>query len=144
MDEITCIACDDTGLNSRGGLCSPCHKRGRQPRRDAVLGVVEGLFAKYWEDAKIPTEEEVVAAVRWAYSPRITYAAGYRGADGSMGMFAGPTPALTDMFDITPEADPYGRVAYIVEIVRANCMGCEPTIRPVARWHGGRWQRKKR
>jgi len=142
--KITCIACGDTGLNSRGDLCSPCRKHGRQPRRDAVLNAVKRLFAGCWKRDKIPTEEEVVAAVRWAYGPRVTYAAGYRGADGSMGMFAGPTPALLDVLGITPEADPYGRTAYIVEIVRATHREGEPTIRPVARWRGGRWQRKKR
>lgn len=145
--EPTCPACNDTGRDSTGGPCHPCLVNGRQPLRDAVLGAVAVLFVEYTN--KLPTEEQVIKAVKWAFGPKVMYAAGYRDKDGGMGMFNGPHPDFGAMLNATPPGglmhrqcgDP--RPAYIVKLTTTIYNG-ELIIEPVARWKDGRWQTKKR
>lgn len=35
--KFTCIACEDTGKNSKGGVCSPCEARGRVKEKVKVV-----------------------------------------------------------------------------------------------------------
>ena len=139
---VRCMACGDTGLNSRGDLCGPCQANKREPLREGIMSVVTRLFDDAKKENRIPTHQEVRDAMEWALSPKVQYAAGFRDTDGSMGMFAGPEPDPVDLYDSEPPKDRTGRKAFIVRMVRTTFKG-EPTIEPVARWHKGQWQRKK-
>lgn len=136
-----CIACGDTGRNSKGGPCHPCRANGRQPLRDVIVEGIDKLFAKF---EIVPPRSEVMKLIEWAYLPRYVYATGFRDADGGMGMFEGPTPDLGKLLDKEPPEDPLRRTAYIVEFTRSKHWGEEDTHKPVARWADGRWQRKRR
>lgn len=93
--ELKCKACEDTGLNSKGGLCHPCLAHNRQTLRDAVLRAVKACFDNLWDQGMIPGCADVEAVVRWAFEPRVTYAAGFRDRHGDdMRMFAGPVQTL--------------------------------------------------
>ena len=137
-----CVACGDTGLNSKGGLCSPCRNKGRQPLRDAALGAVSEVFAQALRCGRVPAKQEVVDAVAWAYEPAVQYAACFRGG-GGMGMFAGPEPSLDTLLELAPPLDPFARPAFIVKLTRTT-RGAAPIKEPVARWKGGKWQRRKK
>lgn len=143
MGDIVCVGCADTGRNSKGGVCVPCQKNGRHPVRSGVLRAVGGLFDRMAKDGAVPTQEEVVAAVAWAYAPAITYGAGYRGKGGVMAMFGGPTPDLHGIYETVPgdgfNAD---KPAFVIEFTKTT-FGGEPKARPIARWKGDRWVSRK-
>lgn len=143
MSDTKCMACEDTGRNSRGTLCYACYTNGRQFVRDAVVSAVQELFAEKWARQRLPTEEEVVAATKRSFAPPIMYAIGFR-SGVEMGMFAGPVLCYTALLDIVPPEDPYGRTAYIIKM---KIIGNEPVIKPImspiAKWHNGAWRFKK-
>jgi len=139
---VACVACGDTGRNSKGGICAPCRNKGRQPLRDAVLGAVTDLFASYWARGDIPTEDRILEAVRLACVPPVSYVAGFRDSNGDMAILSGPLPDIAPLLTYTPPEDPYRRKAYIVRSTRTG-RTTDPIIEPVARWKDGRWQRKK-
>lgn len=142
--DFRCVACGDTGINSRGGPCVPCQTNGRQLLRAATIQAIKTVFARCAAANRLPDPCELRSAIEWAYQPRITYAAGYRNQDGSMAMFAGPTPKRENItYDIVPdEGDP--RPAYIVEFTKGAGYGDEPTIRPNMRWKDGYWVERRK
>ena len=89
-------------------------------------------------DGTRPSVDSVAQWRRYRGTTATMYAAGYRDSRGGMAMFAGPTPNLEWLMGFEPEED---RKAYIVALAEVPG-GTEPTLEPVARWHGGRWQRK--
>lgn len=89
----------------------------------------------------LPGFEDLNKVIRWAYEPQVVYVAGYKYDDG-VGVFAGPDPSLDNLLGIDPEEHPEGSKAYIIKYTKTTFLG-EPLSEPVARWHGGRWQRKK-
>lgn len=137
--DYQCEACGSTGINSRGGACVPCQKNGRQLLRNAVISATKVVFAKALEAGRLPDPCELRSAIDWAYQPRVMFAAGYRDPDGSMAMFAGPTPRRENItYDISPdENDP--RPAFIVELIKADVYREEPTVRPNMKWKDGFW-----
>jgi len=149
---LTCVACGDTSRNSKGGPCVPCRTNGRQPLRDAVLRAVTHAFTIAKTEGRIPTEGDVMAAVREAMQPRVAYVAGFREdlaellrePGAKVGMFAGPTPELNDLLEIKPPEDPYGYTAYILRTTRSSNPDEKPLVVPVARWRGGRWQMRRK
>ena len=139
---VQCVACQDTGRNSKGGLCSPCLHKGRQPLRNAVVGAITAVFVRYEAMGGLPTAEELHKAISWACQPRVTYAAGWRDKDGDMGMFEGPDPSLDAILHGSTPQDMPGKTAFIVRFVKTTYYE-EPIVEPVARWHNGHWQRRK-
>lgn len=138
--EYECVGCGDTGLNSKGGACVPCQRSGRQTLRRNVVAAVEAVFAEYNAIGELPPRLRVEDAIAWAYKPRVEYAAGYR--DGqSMGMFAGQTANINEIFDAVPD-EKENRPAYIVSFTRTT-YGAEPLVKPEAKWIDGRWVRRK-
>ena len=102
------------------------------------------MFDHLAESGLIPGIDDVCEAVRESYKPDVVYAAGYRSADGSMGMFAGPTPILVDLTAgcMPPEKpSPKTGHAYIVKMERKNARE-EPTMTPIAKWVRGDWRQK--
>jgi hypothetical protein len=102
------------------------------------------VFAEHWADDKLPDIKEIAKAVKWAYEPRVMYAAGFRDESGpGMGMFAGPCKNLEDVLAEEPPEHPYARKAFIMKLTRTGTYRDGPIMEPVARWHKGKWQRKK-
>lgn len=143
--DFRCIACEDTGINSKGGQCIPCKNNERQLLRNAVIAAVKVVFAKATAAGRLPDPCEVRSAVDWAYAPRRMYAAGFRDPDGEMrDMFAGPTAKRENItYDITPDEDD-PRPAFIVEIVKGDVYGEEPTVLPNMKWRDGFWVGKRK
>lgn len=141
--QIICIACNDTGLNSKGGLCYPCRSKSRQPLRDAAIASLTDLFNTCFDEFRLPSEDEIIESVKWACAPKVQYAAGYRGKDSAMGIFAGPVIDLDEMLAVIPPIDRSGRTAFIIEMVWAQPRG-ELITAPVARWKDGQWQKRRK
>jgi len=139
---ITCVACGDTGVNSKGTLCYSCSQNDRHPLRERVLAAVRLVFADAHAINRPPAIEDVRHAIDAGFMPPIMYAAGWRDADGNMSMFAGPNPELSTILEVRPEGFNLGRKAYIVRLIRGTGMD-EPFVEPVARWNKGQWQLKK-
>jgi hypothetical protein len=135
---ITCIACGDTGRNSKGNECLPCLRKERQPLKDRILAVVEDVFDEW----HAPETEEIIEAVQWACKPRVAYVVAFKKGD-DIGVVAGPNSSIDSMLCIKPEADPRNRTAYIIEMVQTNSRRDGFLHRPVARWHNSKWQLKK-
>ena len=161
-DNIVCPACNDTGLDSSGGLCHPCRVKGRQPVRDAVLRAVAGVFNRRLTSGSaehdvlsgysLPKEEELVEAVRWAFKPHVTYAIGYPLENGGVDIIFGPNPAMNTMLEWNgypvnnrPDGGLKGfgldKKLYIVKFTKTTIYSI-PLIEPVARWKDGHWQMK--
>lgn len=142
MSAPACVACGDTGRNSQGGPCGPCQRRGRQPLRDTLLAGIGRLWDEYDGPGPGPGVEECLAFVRWAYRPRIMYAAG-RKARGSaeVGMFAGPCDTIDAILEVAPK--PEEEPAYIIKLTRPLLYGDVPTHEPVAKWVDGQWRKRK-
>lgn len=140
--ELTCVACGDTGRNSRGGLCRPCAAHGRQPLRDAVLRAIEQTFETARQRGRVPQPDDVMRVVRAAMEPRVTYAAGFR-VDGEIAMFGGPTEDYEELLGITPPHPP-GGPAFIIRMIKSTEPSTLPMLKPVAKWNGERWVERKR
>ena len=121
------------------GLRYPCYNAGRQPLHDRVIGAVQELFAERWLRQAVPTEDEILRAVRRAMLPPVVYAACFRDA-ATCEYFAGPVPHYTTLLDTAPPFDIDGRAAYIVKITHDADGRKQDKIEPVARRHGGIWQ----
>lgn len=134
--EYECIGCGDTGINSRGGVCVPCQSNGRTFLSDAVSCAIAEAF----RDKPVPRMEELVDILRWAYRPRVTYGACFRGDGGEVGVFEGPHRTIEECMVTPPVA--CDMPAYIVEFIRRG-YNEEPHVRPVAMWHGMRWRLRK-
>ena len=137
---MECVGCADTGLNSKGGLCHPCKAKGRQTVKDTLVEAVADLFDAALGRGRIPTEADVLQIVEWAYVPKVTYAAGFRGNNGgSMVMFAGPSRDIDVMLQTTP---PRAGTAYIVRLTK-QAPNEEPKMKPMAKWRVDKWRIKK-
>lgn len=138
MSEYTCVSCGDTGINSKGGICTPCHRQGRQPLKRAVLGALKQVFAECHEMGRLPDPCELRSAIDWAYAPRVLYAAGYRDKDGGMAYFSGASVDQKSVFVTPPElSDP--RPAFVVALIKDDHYKEEPILEPIARWNGAKW-----
>jgi len=136
--DYVCPACEDTGVNSRGSPCHPCCVNGRNILKDRVLKAVGEVFDKN----RNPDEGLLAEAIRWAYTPRVQYACGFREKGGGLAMFAGPVPNTLQAAAYEPPDDD-DRIAYMVKIVHDDHYG-EPKITPIGKWNGRKWLPKKK
>lgn len=141
MPEYRCPACQDTGNNSKGGICFPCKKKGRNPQRSRVLSAVGGLFDRLYIDNRLPSRGEVGHAVKWAYRPRVYYVVGSNMPGGGFAGVYGPIASLTQIQEYVPEDEEATNV-YIVEVTDAT-YGAEPKRKPIAKWNGEAWVGKR-
>lgn len=138
-EEYTCVGCGDTGINSRGGPCVPCLKHKRHPFKKALLGALEELIT---DAAPVPSVEKVASVCKWAYRPRVMYAAGYR-IDGEMQFFAGPTPHIGNLDDVMLDVG-VPHPAYIVVITKSQYYWQEDGMKPIAKWDGEKWVHRRK
>lgn len=140
MAKPVCLACNDTGVNSKGGICYPCRANGRQPLRDSVLKAVNDVFARHWQHDALPNVDHVLDAVRWAFKPKVEFTAVYRFATGELVRFGGPCLRFEDLQNKRPAKK---HPAYIIMTVRVSFFS-EPVTIPIARWNGKEWKQKKK
>ena len=145
--HVKCVACQDSGRNSKGGVCIPCHRMGREPVKDVVLQAVKDVFADAWHDEKLPSDSAVRKAVDWALQPRISFVVGWRDKDrATPGLMATHEPStLTEMLCVIPDTQGVflERKFYIAKITCGERYTDEFTYKPVARWKNGKWKQKK-
>ena len=151
-DGVVCPACNDTGLNSSGGLCHPCQVKSRQPLRDAVLAAVTEVFAERYTNGGLPTLEQVKEVVDWAFKPHVVYAIGYPLENGGVDIIFGPDRSVDVMFvwngypvnnrhDGGLKGFGLDKKLYIVKFTKTTFHSV-PLIEPIARWKDGKWQMK--
>jgi hypothetical protein len=115
--------------------------------RRQVLAACQKALKLAFRGPGMPSEATVMQRVRGAYQltfeeNRITYAAGFRTAPDSYGMFAGPTTNLQELLEEEPPVDLLD-AAYILEFEYVGDEADYLRTTPVYKWKDGRWQPRK-
>ena len=130
---MKCKACNDTGVNSKGGACVPCAL--------SLKGTLTDALGRLFAQSFLPSEEQVVEAVETAhqqfFADRSLFAIGGKNAEGKLAWHWLPTHHFHELLNANPREYETGEKVFILEFLP------DGRKKAIARWKNGKWQMRK-